>query len=385
MFDFKPHYEVALRADSEDKGKVGRVSHKSSQEIILPKIPQDSFLGFRSDFIHCGFSMHSPITPGSAGQTNPNSIHLTPRVFAHFWSLLKLFDNALALPIRQGKMWPGARPPSEKFGRHIATIKFRLCLDNLAISHTYKQDSQDSWGNGEVPSVGVKALVKSLRADLHQRDEEIRSHTEEGGSSKSAKYTRAKSLYGAELRMTDIYMRAVVAIFREPDLQFVVNNSHPDFESPYSVAPLSSINDAAFDKDDYTELDWLPTDQSPKFYMGEVASCPEFSFVKKIEKVRLPSDDPTQGVSKMSKFGSEPSHECIMGRELGICICLAIPCSILIYLLADPRQVQLSMATQRRKDLEAELEELDPMDPSVVGVKGLVEGISDMFPGSLSD
>ena len=192
-----------------------------------------------------------------------------------------------------------------------------LCLDNLAIAHTYKQDSQDSWGNGEIPSVGVKALVNSLRADLHLRDQEIRSQAEESDDSKSFKYTRTKALYGAEVRMTDIYMRAVVAIFREPDLQSVVTSAHPDFESPYGVAPLSSINDVAFDKDDYTELDWLPTDQFPKFHMGEVASCPEFSFVKKIEEVRQPSDDSTQGASKMSKFGSEPSHECIMGRELG--------------------------------------------------------------------
>jgi hypothetical protein len=322
MFDFKPHYEVALRADSEDKGKVSQVEPRFKPRVYQISF-QDSFLGFRSDFIHCGFSMHSPITPES-DEASPNSIHLTPRVFAHLWSILRLFDNALALPIRQGKMWPGARPPSEKFGRHLATIKLRLCLDNLAIAHTYKQDSQDSWGNGEVPSVGVKALVKSLRADLHQRDEEIRSQAEEVGGLKSFKYTRAKSLYGVELRMTDIFMRAVVSIFREPDLQSVVSNPHPDFESPYSVAPLSSIHDVAFDKDDYTELDWLPTDQSPKFYMGEVASCPEFSFVKKIEDVRQPSDDPTQGVSKMSKFGSEPSHECIMGRELGICIHLTL-------------------------------------------------------------
>ena len=261
--------------------------------------------------------MHSPITPELPGQGDPNSIHLTPRVFARFWQLLKLFDNALALPMRQGKMWPGSRPQSEKFGRHLATMKLRLCLDDLAISHTYKQDSQDSWGNGEVPSVGVKALVKSLRADLHLRDQEIRSQNPEDDGSNPFKHTKEKALYGAEVRMTDIYMRAVVAVFREPDLQSVCPNPHPDFESPYSVAPLSSVTDPAFDKDDYMELDWLPTDPTPKFYMGEVASCPEFSFVKKIEQVRQPSDDPTQGASKMSKFGSEPSHECIMGGELG--------------------------------------------------------------------
>ncbi|CAG7848535.1 UPF0648 protein C3H5.09c [Serendipita indica DSM 11827] len=319
LFDFKPHYEVALRVD-DDKSK-------------------DSFEGFRSDFIHTSISLHSPadVTPGE--HISPNSVHLTPRVFAHFWSWLRLFDNALALPIRQGKMWPDTRPPSEKIGRHIATLKMRFCLDNLSISHTYKQDSQEAWSNGEVPAVGVKAMVRSLRADLHQRDQELRTTNPETGE---FKYTRSKALYGAELRMTDIFMRAVVAIHREPDLQSVAEDLEVDYDSPYNIAPPASTSDPAFDPDDYTELDWLPTDQAPRFYMGEVASCPEFSFVKKIEVLRQPSDDPTHGVPKMSKFGAEDSHVCLMGGDV------------------DPRNVHQTMAESRKRVLEAELSRLDP-------------------------
>ncbi|KAG9055730.1 hypothetical protein FS842_001402 [Serendipita sp. 407] len=316
IFDFKPHYQVALRVGSDDG--------------------TDSYEGFRSDFIHGSISMHSPIHSDATTQMQPNSIHLTPRVFSHFWSWVKLFDDALALPIRQGKMWPDKRPPSEKLGRHLATLKYRIVLDNLAISHTYKQDSQDSWAHGEVPVVGVKALVNSLRVDLHQRDQEIRSHGKDG----SLKFTRTKSLYGAEVNMTELFMRAVVAIYREPDLQFAASHTSADYESPYTIAPPASPSDEAFDNDDYTELDWLPTDRMPKFYMGEVASCPEFSFVKKIEILRQPSDDPTLGVSKMSKFGSEDSHTCLMGMEF------------------DPRTVHLSMARERKAALETELQEL---------------------------
>jgi hypothetical protein len=246
-----------------------------------------------------------------------NSIHLTPRVFAHFWAWIRLFDDTLALPIRTGKIWPGVRPPTEKFGKHLATLKYRFSFDNLSISHTYKQDSQDSWANGEVPAVGVKAIVKSLKADLHQRDQEIRTRIQKPDGTPSFKYTRTKAFFGAEVSLSDIYMRAVVAIFREPDLQDVVTSSHADYESPYAIAPHVSTDDPAFDIDDYTELDWLPSDHSPKFYMGEVASCPQVSFVKKLEEVRLPSDDPEKGAPKMSKFGSEDSHVCLMGMELG--------------------------------------------------------------------
>ncbi|PVG00036.1 hypothetical protein CPB86DRAFT_872242 [Serendipita vermifera] len=325
LFTFKPHHQVALRVGPSDDGK-------------------DSFEGFRSDFIHLAISMHSPINPGSKHSNAMNSIHLTPRVFAHFWAWIRLFDDTLALPIRNGPIWPGVRPPSEKFGKHLATLKYRFSLDNLAISHTYKQDSQDSWANGEIPAVGVKAIVKSLRADLHQRDQEIRTRIQKADGTSSFKYTRSKAFFGAEVSLSDIYMRAVVAIFREPDLQDVVTNAHPDYESPYAIAPHVSTDDPAFDIDDYTELDWLPTDQSPKFFMGEVASCPQVSFVKKLEEVRLPSDDPEKGAAKMSKFGSEDSHVCLMGMEL------------------DPRVVQLNMATERKAALEKELSALDPSD-----------------------
>jgi hypothetical protein len=228
-----------------------------------------------------------------------------------------LSNDALALPIRQGKMWPTTRPSSEKLGRHIATLKFRICLDNTTIAHTYKQSSEESWSNGEISSVGVKAIIKSLRADFHLRDQEVRSQAQDDQGNKITKMTRGKSLYGAELSMNDIFMRGVVSVFREPDLQLVTPATHSDFESPYNIAPPASTDDPFFDYDDYTELNWLPTDRSPKFYMGEVASCPQFSFVKKVEKVRLPTDDPTQGPPKMSKFGSEPSHDCVMGMEIG--------------------------------------------------------------------
>lgn len=261
--------------------------------------------------------MHSPIDPNKSGMTIPNSIHLTPRVFAHFWSWIRLFDNALALPIRQGNLWPGARPPSEKFGRHLATMKYRLCLDNLSIAHTYKQDSLEFWANSEIPAVGVKAHVKSLRVDLHQRDQEIRTRTQSGDEPASLKFIRTKAIYAAEVSVTDLYMRSVVAIFREPYLQSVVSNSHPDFESPYSIAPPASTSDPVFDRDDYTELDWLPTDRSPKFHMGEVASCPQVCFVKKLEDVRQPLDDSSIGAAKMTKFGNEDSHDCLLGMEMG--------------------------------------------------------------------
>lgn len=313
--------------------------------------------------------MHSPIDPNKGGMATPNSVHLTPRVFAHFWSWIRLFDNALALPVRQGKLWPGARPPSEKLGRHLATLKYRLSLDNLSIAHTYKQESQEFWANGEVPAVGVKAHIKSLQVDLHQRDQEIRIRTQNTDGSSSFKFTRTKAIYAAEVAITDLHMRSVVSIFREPYLQSVVSSSLPDYESPYAVAPPASTGDPIFDRDDYTELDWLPTDRSPKFYMGEVASCPQVSFVKKIEDVRQPGDDPSQGAAKMTKFGNEESHDCLLGMEMGK-YNLSLSTALIIA-LADPRVVQLGMTTERKKALEKELAALDPSDVSAFTIVSL--------------
>lgn len=120
---------------------------------MLPQNIKDSYAGFRSDFIHFSTSIISPLKHG--GENRHNSFHLTPKTFAHFWSWWHLFDGVLSLPIRQGSLFPDSRPPSKKFGHHLATIKYRITFSPLYIAHVYKVDSGDAWSAGESRCVGV--------------------------------------------------------------------------------------------------------------------------------------------------------------------------------------------------------------------------------------
>lgn len=80
----------------------------------------------------------------------------------------------MSLPIRQGELWKGSPPPSKKFGKALATIKYRyeqtmtllgrpealladflvsllprFDLAPLFISHMYSDDSEEDWSKGK--------------------------------------------------------------------------------------------------------------------------------------------------------------------------------------------------------------------------------------------
>ena len=105
---------------------------------------EDSYNGFRSDFIHLSISLTSCIRPMKLGHLkNSSTLHLTPKTFAHFWAWWHLFDGVLSLPIRQGSYYP-RRLLTPKFGRHLATLKYRISVPQLYLMHAYIDDSRQS-------------------------------------------------------------------------------------------------------------------------------------------------------------------------------------------------------------------------------------------------
>ena len=138
-FNFRPHYDIKLVPKLQHPTE--NVSYRfQNYRFIVPltlfalQSPDDSFVGFRSSFIHMSTSLTSTDSRGS--KTASSIFHLTPKVFTHFWSWWGLFDRSLSLPVRQGKLFPNARPPSKKFGQHLATLKVsRLMLLLYADAH----------------------------------------------------------------------------------------------------------------------------------------------------------------------------------------------------------------------------------------------------------
>jgi hypothetical protein len=101
---------------------------------------EDSYRDFRSDFIHFSFSLAASTKEDRA---TTNALHLTPKAFAHFWAWWSLFDSVPTLRIRVGAYFI-SRPVAPKFGRHIATIKYRIILNRLFVMHGYLDDSPES-------------------------------------------------------------------------------------------------------------------------------------------------------------------------------------------------------------------------------------------------
>ncbi|KAJ7498810.1 golgi-body localization protein domain-containing protein [Mycena latifolia] len=289
LYDFVPHYDVKLQ---------------KKPRVPLRKSPEDSYNGFRSDFIHLSTSLTSALNAKSGTHLESSSLHLTPQAFTHFWSWWRLFEGGVGLPIRQGTAWP-IRPISPKFGRHLATLKYRISVKNIYIMHAYIDDSRETWADGVTPWIGVKGVIEEFQVDMHQREEES---IVPGLLPNTTKRLRRKPFYAVELVLKGLDLRAMLATFDDP-LKIQVGVSSPPQRSNYRTRtdlPPTPIDSTWIDEDDFIELDWTPP-SAPSLHFLPVATCPRFTYFRRAAPTR-PQDD-------CSKFGLETTHTCYLDKE----------------------------------------------------------------------
>lgn len=237
-----------------------------------------------------------------------SSIHLSPRLFAHFWEWWTLFDGK-ALPIRQGALYKHKRPLSPKFGQHLATIKYRISLGQLFISHVYMDNSREAWTDGVTPFVGVKAMIDLFQADMHQRAQETTTTAPDG----TTKTIAHKPFYAIEVVMKGIELRTLLAIFPEPLKQLVPLESSPlgDSYRTRDNIPVIDPKSPWVDLDDFVEIGWS-AEGTPVLHVLPAALCPRFTYF------RRSWDNPVSAIDsrvEISKFGSEDTHVCLLGKE----------------------------------------------------------------------
>ena len=239
-----------------------------------------------------------------------SNFHLTPKSFALFWHWIGLFDGRMSLPIRQGKCFKH-KLLSPKFGQHLATIKYRITVPRLFISHVYPDESTQSWSDGITQFVGTKALIDHFHADLHQRDEESTQFNPSLGTSD---VVRHKSLHHVEVVLRGLHLRAMLGTFQDPVKKIVLPDpleegaSSNKFRSNLPAADPDSI---WFDKDDFVELDWSSRNV-PVVNLLRAAECPHFVYSKcPVEKQNAKVHQQTV----FSKFGNEDTHSCYLGKE----------------------------------------------------------------------
>ncbi|KAG1892357.1 golgi-body localization protein domain-containing protein, partial [Suillus subluteus] len=291
FFTFRPHHDIQLVTTKAD---------------TRPQTLHDSYKGFRSDFIHLSVSLTSSLHSHTcADPSSPSSFHLTPHAFAHFWSWWALFDGNLSLPVRQGSYFP-SKTVSPKFARHLATVKYRLVVPRLFISHVYIDDTRDSWVSGTTSFVGTKANVGHFQADMHQRDQESIAP---GDSQDSIKVVRHKPFYAAEVVMKDMDLRAMLATFSEPLKQAIPLSFEGDRDTNNSTKPLPTIAPSDWiDADDFVETDWS-SKHEPDIQLLPLLLCSRLTYFKK---------NPTSGAMEGSKFGVEDTHTCLLGSEASV-------------------------------------------------------------------
>ncbi|TFK23245.1 hypothetical protein FA15DRAFT_705606 [Coprinopsis marcescibilis] len=292
LFTFKPHYQVLM----EKKPFVPELKSEA-----------DSYNGFRSDFVHFSFSLESALKK-AAGKNRTDrdysSLHLTPKVFAQFWSWCTLFDGALGLPIRQGDYYP-PKPISPKLGRHIATLKYRISIPHLYVMHGYIDESRETWADGITSWVGVKGMVDEFHVDMHQREEET---TVPGPIPGTTRTLRRKPFNAAEVVLKGLDLRTFLATFSDP-LKKKAPMAAPPQRSNYrkhSGLPVTSPSSPWHDMNDFIELDWQPK-EDPVLNLIPVVTCPRFSYFKRISA--------SQDHTVTHKFGNEDSHVCLLDKE----------------------------------------------------------------------
>lgn len=192
---------------------------------------------------------------------------------------------------------------SPKFARHLATVKYRLIVPRLFISHSYIDDTRDSWVSGTTSFVGIKANVGHFQADMHQRDQESIAA---GDSQDSIKIVRHKPFYAAEVVMKDIDLRAMLATFSEPLKQAVSLSFEGERDVNNSTRrPSTAATSDWIDDDDFVETDWS-SKHEPDIQLFPVLLCPRLTYFKK---------NVTSGPAEGSKFGVEDTHTCLLGSE----------------------------------------------------------------------
>ncbi|KAL2011260.1 hypothetical protein VTN00DRAFT_3978 [Thermoascus crustaceus] len=329
--DFRPHYDIVLR----------------NPKYIDPSEANDydAFRGFRSDHIHLSVAVVAPDSRDWSVDKGPssasyNAVHLTPRFFTHFFDWWSLFSGVMSLPVRQGPLWPGVTKTAKKFGRHLATVKYKVLFAPLFIAHIYKHKDPEDYGEDVVTATGVKVRLDSFKLDIHQRREQIRTQAKAPSKQTQSSTMRINE---AQLDFQAADFRAVSASIEgtnPEDIQKNTDDIISSFQQPVASVDISRFNIPDrnldwIDMDDFVELDWiLPQESNPRTQILPLAFTPRFTYFRQTDHGEV---DPDQ--TGYSPFGHEPTHECVMSQD------------------NDPRRVQMELVKARLATLEAQIEE----------------------------
>jgi hypothetical protein len=230
----------------------------------------------------------------------------------------------MSLPIRHGKLFPNSPPPSKKFGRSLATIKYRFDFYDMYLSHMYTQVVPELWKAGKTRSLGVKGKIGRWRMDLHQRRQERIVKNEQLGRTNVVAH---KPFYAINLILDEIQARLIQADFL--DIAMHKHEDQDTVEEEEKMVPADQLpadQKIWYNFQDFIDADRKPFDQNPKMLVTELADCPHILWSKRVKAVQISRDDEDESSLfkvgrpdiESTKFGRELSHICYMDQVPGI-------------------------------------------------------------------
>lgn len=280
---------------------------------LPPAERTDSYRGWRSDFAHLSLSLQA-IGDERQADTPRNCLYVSWRAWDHFRDWLHLFSDRLHLPIRHGPAFPkphGAKSP--KFGRFVATIKYRFHITDLYAAHTYPRRTAFDIRHHLRTFVGVKARVGACYLDLHQRLQE---------SPPAA--ARRKPLYEAEADVRAVQLFALCARFRESGAARHLPSVSVDAQDDVlrDVFVDMDAHDTAdqrmYDPRDWDDMGAAPcADSDPLLLIRKVLTLARFHLHRllALSATRRPSAARDTSPIAFSKFGHEHTHTCRIGQD----------------------------------------------------------------------
>ncbi|CAG8522906.1 24191_t:CDS:2, partial [Dentiscutata erythropus] len=320
--DFIPHYQISTILPEYATAPIGEV--------------HDSFRGFRSDIIHLSVSVTCPLDWNESVdmrqydkyQGPKNSIRSSPNAIMHGISWASLFDPAMTVPIRQGKLFPSLLPPSLKFPKFLRSVKLKICVEALFLSSFYREDSLYDPLDGTMNIVGLKAKIGKFKQDILLKMQE-NTITLEGKEVKS----RDMIFHEAETDLKDLDVRGIAIRFMEGVFP------HFDGDETYRKEELlgkdedflkMNLEDKQWvDDDDYVELECKLPDAKPGVRVLPLLRSPQMMYYKKADVQETEEE----------KKNDHEKHECLMGQG------------------RDTRQIQLDFLAERSNQLSRDIKQ----------------------------
>jgi hypothetical protein len=260
-------------------------------------------------------------------------MHLTPGFIDHFVSWFRLFGGAMSYPMRDGSLFSKADTrPSQKFGRHMSTMKYKVVVSPLTVGYFMKDENivaHDVTTEELGDSVGLKGFVKLFSVDMHQKREIVNI------SNYKLDQKRLKANWpvgGAEVQLKNIDLRAVRARYSTNGDESLSSSGAENVSVPVPATTdanyLSDQSDNGLgmmeglnyqcnnnesDSSDWVDLDdFIEMDVATPFILPAIQVLP-FAFSPCIYYLRQAHKDDIQKYKYLHN-----THDCILGTAVGM-------------------------------------------------------------------